>query len=597
MEDPRLLFDKARSALGAGDSRAAADFAARLLAMAPNQPQALHLMAVAERRNGRLDAARGLFESALVADPGNPEIHNNFANLLDEMQALGKARDHYRLAIERAPDYADAQINLAVVCRRMGAVGEGLKAARRGAELAPRNPRAWTILGQLREEAGDAAGATAALERALEIAPRNARALSAAALLELHRGGAATARFERALTVSPGDPDLALGSAAARHAAGDTPGAKAALEALLAAAPEWIAAHSMLTKLHVASGEVERACESFQHALAHRPQDQVLWTAYLQTCFKLADYHGLSRVSADARRALGEHPLVLGFAAVAADELGEHDRAASMLASLDSAAQSGDQPDGFAVALTRNLLRTGHTAEAAARARAATGRGVRALWPYLATAWRILGDRRWEELEGDPCLIAAVDLPQAGALLGDLIPVLRRLHTDHAPPLGQTLKGGSQTEGALFLRREPEIAALAGLLMEGVKTYVAQLPAAQEGHPLLAGGRDGLRYSGSWSVRLGGGGFHVNHVHPAGWISSAFYVVLPPPAPDADAHAGWLTLGEPPAELGLKLPPFRTIEPRPGRLALFPAYTWHGTRAFGAGERLTVAFDTVRELA
>jgi hypothetical protein len=42
------------------------------------------------------------------------------------------------------------------------------------------------------------------------------------------------------------------------------------------------------------------------------------------------------------------------------------------------------------------------------------------------------------------------------------------------------------------------------------------------------------------------------------------------------------------------LPPFRTIEPKPGRLALFPSYMWHGTRPFAEGERMTVAFDVSR---
>ncbi|HEV2043240.1 MAG TPA: putative 2OG-Fe(II) oxygenase [Sphingomicrobium sp.] len=37
----------------------------------------------------------------------------------------------------------------------------------------------------------------------------------------------------------------------------------------------------------------------------------------------------------------------------------------------------------------------------------------------------------------------------------------------------------------------------------------------------------------------------------------------------------------------------RVVEPRPGRLVLFPSYLWHGTIPFaaGAGDRLTAAFD------
>ena len=98
-------------------------------------------------------------------------------------------------------------------------------------------------------------------------------------------------------------------------------------------------------------------------------------------------------------------------------------------------------------------------------------------------------------------------------------------------------------------------------------------------------------FSGSWSVRLVGGGRHSNHVHPLGWISSALYLALPPRHAGEPPDAGWLVLGEPPVNLGVDLPPHTRIEPKVGRLILFPSWMWHGTRPFGAGERLTVAFD------
>ena len=68
------------------------------------------------------------------------------------------------------------------------------------------------------------------------------------------------------------------------------------------------------------------------------------------------------------------------------------------------------------------------------------------------------------------------------------------------------------------------------------------------------------------------------------------YIVLPGEAERGPAEAGWLSLGEA-TELGIDLPPIRTVEPKPGRLVLFPSTMWHGTRPFDAGERLTVAFD------
>jgi len=101
--------------------------------------------------------------------------------------------------------------------------------------------------------------------------------------------------------------------------------------------------------------------------------------------------------------------------------------------------------------------------------------------------------------------------------------------------------------------------------------------------------RDGpVRFAGSWSVRLQGSGFHSHHIHPQGWISSAFYVAVPE---QLEGEQGWLTLGEPQAELRIDLPPIRRIAPKPGQLVLFPSMMWHGTLPFDAGERMTVAFD------
>jgi hypothetical protein len=144
----------------------------------------------------------------------------------------------------------------------------------------------------------------------------------------------------------------------------------------------------------------------------------------------------------------------------------------------------------------------------------------------------------------------------------------------------------------LFSRIEPEIRALRAAIVAVVERYVAQLPPPVAGHPLLSQRRDRrVRFAGSWSVRLKGKGFHASHVHPQGWISSALYVALPDLDRDADPHAGWLQLGDPGPELRLDLGPTTRVEPKLGRLVLFPSWMWHGTVPFPAGERLTVAFD------
>ena len=98
--------------------------------------------------------------------------------------------------------------------------------------------------------------------------------------------------------------------------------------------------------------------------------------------------------------------------------------------------------------------------------------------------------------------------------------------------------------------------------------------------------------SGSWSCRLHSGGFHDNHVHHKGWISSAYYVALP----DAtrESEQGWLKFGESNIALGERDRPERLVQPVVGKLVLFPSYYWHGTVPFASNDpRMTVAFDVV----
>jgi hypothetical protein len=95
-------------------------------------------------------------------------------------------------------------------------------------------------------------------------------------------------------------------------------------------------------------------------------------------------------------------------------------------------------------------------------------------------------------------------------------------------------------------------------------------------------------------VRLESAGHHVNHFHQEGWISSAFYVSLPPSVaqPREASTAGFIQFGEPPAELELGLTPRRVLQPHLGQLMLFPSYLWHGTVPYeDRAPRLTVAFD------
>ena len=100
--------------------------------------------------------------------------------------------------------------------------------------------------------------------------------------------------------------------------------------------------------------------------------------------------------------------------------------------------------------------------------------------------------------------------------------------------------------------------------------------------------------AGIWSVMLRPNGFHIDHVHPQGWLSSACYIDLPDAVDKEGSHEGWIKFGEPGVPTEPRLDPEYFVIPEPGRLVLFPSFMWHGTVPFSGDQtRLTIAFDVV----
>jgi hypothetical protein len=192
------------------------------------------------------------------------------------------------------------------------------------------------------------------------------------------------------------------------------------------------------------------------------------------------------------------------------------------------------------------------------------------------------------------------DHADSEAFFNDVRGVLETLHMMRAHPIEQTLRGGTQTNGFLFRLKHPVLRQLETQIRTAVRAALATFP-DDASHPFW--GRraanpaaDGFGFAGSWSVRLMSQGFHVNHIHPEGWISSALYIALPDEVRDATDRSGQIQFGVPPIELHLGLPARRIVKPQVGELVLFPAYMWHGTVPFTSAQpRITVAFDLVAQ--
>lgn len=500
------------------------------------------------------------------------------------------AQQFDRLAARVAanPRDGDAAFDLAAAAGPLRREAAALPLVAAAARAVGNDPTLWQWAAVLHRALDDNVAAIAGFEQAARLNPRDARIAHGHALAALDIGRPALALFDRARQLAPGDGDILLGIAHARHAEGDLAGALELLDALVAQHPAWVPGHQLAAHLRWLSGRRDEFTSSIERALSVAPADPSLWLTLILLLLQAERYEGVLDAVRRGRAAAGPQLFFDANEAIAAAELGDFATADRIFAAL------GEIDDmNFTVRRVRHLLRSKRIEQAAALAERWTGRpDSNLIWPYVGLAWRLLGDPRWAWLEGDERLVGILDIGDALPSLDALAACLRRLHGDRQEQLDQSVRGGTQTRGVLFARAEPEIRTLRAAIVEAVTAHIAQLPPYDPTHPLLGAPRPrAIRFSGSWSVRLGAQGHHASHIHPAGWLSSAFYAVLPSPDQRGAAPAGWLALGVPEPALRFDLPPTRLIEPKPGRLVLFPSTMWHGTMPFDRGERLTAAFD------
>lgn len=439
--------------------------------------------------------------------------------------------------------------------------------------------------------AGELARACDAFDTILEQNAQHAAALRGRARIALARGeDAALSWFDRALGVDPGNADLWLGKAQALDVMGDTKGALAIARQLADQAPGWLEGLRFLAQLRLARGEAEFA-NHYAAAVRKVPRDPNIWYDWANQLAAMDRFGEAAGIAANASRQFFAQPEFQLQHATHASAAGDLACADSLFAKIavDTAERKRTE--------ARHRIRSGQFESAEELLIAATSENSAdiAAWALLGLVWRALDRHEADWMYEETQLCRSMKLRGCdGEALDAAARLLHKLHDKAALPIGQSLRGGTQTRGNLFDRLEPELAALRQAIEATLEEYRAMLPPEDLRHPLLRHRSIAWHLAGSWSVRLScGGDHHKSHIHPSGVISSALYLEVPDNTAEKDPQAGWLELGRPPADLMLDLEPLAVIKPEPGHLALFPSTLYHGTRPFSDGSRLSVAFDVV----
>ena len=588
--------------LRAGRFKAAHDQLETVVAANPGFVEALRLLAGTKQVLGDPGAAEELLTRALTLDPNWTPTLATLGELLVGSGRGVEAEPLLRRAASGSPPYPRAALLLARYYNDTGRPERALEVAaplcqagKADADLAAQHISSLTALGRQAE-------AVTTYRNIAAAAPNNLPALHALAISLNATGQFSAAERVAKHAISRGYETAALYNTHARSltALGAHESAEAALRKCLERDPRLLEAHNSLSQLvWVRTGNLQQTTESLDAALRAFANDDSLWATKAAILQGAGDARAAYACLADRVSVPHASPTLLVRAGLAALEFDP--ATAQGLAERALRAQPANTP-------ARTLLAAAKLGTGDAKGALSDCEPLLAAAPdnqYLialqTTAWRLLSDERYAQLCDYRNLVLPMQLeppppwPDMVSFLAELQISLNRLHDPQGHALlFQSLRQGTETTQDLSRSTDPVIRALFSAFAAPINRYLEHIGAGTD--PLRRRNRGRWRFNGSWSVRLRTSGFHTNHVHPRGWISSACYIELPDSMADAGTQEGLLMFGEPGLVTTPKLSAAHFIRPTPGMLVLFPSYLWHGTVPFSSSQaRLTVAFDAVPE--
>jgi Flp pilus assembly protein TadD len=568
-----------------------------ILLREPTHAPALHLLGLVRRDSGDVAGGERLMRQSIQLDPRNADFHANLGQLLRGARRLPEAEDSYRSALAANPRHLAARDGLV---RTLSEAGQHAAAEAECRTLLGQqaDAKTWTTLAMILRDQNRLSEAEAAYRQAVGTDPNYAIAHHnlGSLFVAMERAEEALAAFERARSLGAQGFELMSNMGRALSQLYRMEEAEQAFAEAVAMNPRNVDAQLNLARLRfmrtdpLFSRDIARAAARF-------PDDAPLQLLLGNVLWRAGDQQGAERHYRNLLARRGPDPEIRAALALVLHESGRLKEAE--VEAVEAAIAKPHEP-AIVDTLVYVLLAQARPEEALSfiqiqRSRAPNDQRWIA---HEATAARLLDRPLYRELFDYSRMVRTYDLetPPGWSSMEELnAALLRAFNTRHAfvtHPLDQSLRNGSQTARDLTTDPDPAIRAALQAFAGPIEDYRRSI-GTELGHPLTSRNRGPTRFSGAWSVQLRREGFHVNHVHPQGWISSAYYVSVPEEVHDVNTMSGWIKFGEPRYPVpGAHAETF--IKPRPGRLVLFPSYMWHGTNPIhGAETRTTIAFDAV----
>ena len=571
--------------------------------LAPNTADVKHLLGVSYTRVFEFKTAKQYLQSAIKLQENNPQYHNSFGNCYVKMQSLESARACFKRAIKLKADYVDPYINLGNLLLKENNISELTKLIESWKANNMQNIRLTLLEAKLLSRKGLHSSATRLLAA---LQNQNNPAVTHALALEYRLMGQAQKALELYKQLEQSGFRQAVFFHNYANALSDLGRLEDALiyyQKALAISPFLIDTHSNLCDLRFELGHTSEMFDALYNAVNHPNCSAEIFDLFIEKLMRVKQYDGAAQI---IELLATKYPtsssaiyfsLLLDIKTNKANERVEKD--------LVNFAKNSVHKYEFRLECVHQLISLKQFEDAELiledllQLKSADQYALSLL--YLCRRMLAVQDVEHQHL-ANPSLINLKDYvfeyvisppddyQDLSSYLEDLTQYLKKLHTSINQPLEQTLHKGTQTRGNLFDDTDPLIAHIRQQYTDAVADYISTKSHLPEIYPGFWQEQN-VDFAGSWSVFLRPGGYHSNHIHPMGWLSSVCYIVVPDTSTNQE---GWFKYGEP------NLPNSDIeyegcIKPERGKIVLFPSCLWHGTIPFkGKQERITIACDLTK---
>jgi len=567
----------------------------------PSQPDVAHLAALAYKASNDPDRAAQCFKRSLRLDSKQPQVLNNYANFLKSHGDFTAAIRHYLTAISIQANFFDAIRNLALcyyACEDFVNAEQQLKALlnRKSEDLT-----ALTTLANCYRKTGKLELAKEKYHQVLSLNPKHINALYNLGLTHhMERELGEAIRFYRLAYEQARTDEILISLATTLNELGARDESISLLGAQLNLNPRNVSLHESLNDILWEAGLTSEFGRSYRKAISDDSATEDIYVSYISQLLMIAD---LEKAEVELERALlrfGKSPRLLDLKARKLADQGKYSDAYEAFAkSLQIAFSTDTAQQAIKLCI---IMQRYKEAQVLLDQVFEELSECQLNWALQGLVWRLTNDTRADWLNNYTQFIRVYEIPKPDGYrsldeyLAKLKAVLLRQHLAEREPLRQTLKLGTQTSPRLFYDKSIEIRELVAALSGIVTRYISELPDDND-HPFLCRKSTHFEFSGSWSVKLKANGFHVNHVHPEGWISSSCYISLPRKMRmPCEGAAGAIKFGESSLSLAERELVAKVLMPKKGEVVLFPSYFWHGTLPFKGDDedfRLTTPFDVI----